>query len=118
MNDILSDLSEAFGYALNADPLTVLLPLAIVAIAQGLRADGIGAVFSNTTRGLVWFSLLVVLVGGLMADDRFEVAGWQARAEDAWNELMGIRFMEVMGFWLLLFAGIVVVSIVRSIVRR
>lgn len=118
MNEFLSDLSEAFGYATSADPLMVLLPLAVVAIAQGLRADGIGAMFSNTTRGLFWFSLVVVLFGGLMSDDRFEVDAWQGRAEDAWNELMGIRFMEVMGFWLLLFAGVVLISVVRSVVRR
>jgi len=118
MSTVLNDLQSAFALAANADWKMVLLPLIIVAIAQGLRAEGIRDVLSMTTRGLFWFGLAVFLFGGLLSAGRFSAEGWKQRSVEAWSAFTDLRFLEAMGFWLLLLAVITLVFLVRSVVRR
>jgi hypothetical protein len=118
MSSIIADLQQAFSVALNANPMAVLLPLVIVAVAQGLRADGVRDVFSMTTRGLLWFGIVAFLLGGLLQADRFSLDAWKARADSAWGTFLDLRFLEAMGFWLLLLAVIALIFSVRSVVRR
>jgi hypothetical protein len=118
MPGILNDLHTAFGGAANADPMLVLLPLALVAIAQGLRSDGVGEVIGNATRGVLWAAIVIFLVGGFLSADRFDLGAWHSRLGMAWDNLLGINFVEVLGFWLLILAGAFAVFAVRSVVRR
>ncbi len=119
MNIIISDdLLAALSNALSADPVTVLLPLAIVAIAQGLRAGGVGEVFAKAWTGLAWLGLLHVLLQGLLSRARFDPGMWRWQFGKAWDDLLGLRVMEILGFWLLLLAGIMLIFVIRSLLRR
>jgi hypothetical protein len=118
MSGLLNDLQNAFGGAAGADPLLVLLPVALVAIAAGLRSDGFGQVIARSLSGLLIVAVIVFLLGGLLGADRFDLGMWQDRMGGTWDSLLGIRFMEVLGFWLLLLVGALVVFTVRSVVRR
>lgn len=118
MANVIGDLQQAFGYAIESDPVITLLPLAIVAIAGGLRASGLGQALAMATRGLFWVGGLSFMMGGMMSDERFDMDSWGGRLDAAWAELMRFRFMEVMGFWLLLVAGIFLVLAVRTAIRR
>jgi hypothetical protein len=118
MSGILSDLQTAFGGAIGADPIMVLLPLALVAIAQGLRSDGPGEVVGNATTGLLYAAAVVFLLGGLLSAERFDLGMWQSRAGSTWDSLLGIGFIDVLGFWLFILAGTAAVFAVRSVVRR
>jgi len=118
MSGIFEDLIESFSYAASSDPLYVLVPLLVVALIQGLVTDGPVEAAARALTGLFWLAVSVFVLGGLMRDDRFEPSAWQERFGFAWDELMRLRLMETLGFYLMLLAGILVVSLVRSIVRR
>ncbi|MCQ8184037.1 hypothetical protein [Parvularcula maris] len=118
MSELMNDLQGAFGGAAGADPLLVLLPIALVAIAQGLRSDGFGEVIARSLSGIFIAALLIFLVGGLLGADRFNLGMWQDRVGGTWDSLLGIHFVEVLGFWLLILVGAFAVFSVRSLVRR
>jgi len=118
MENIFEDLLLAFGYAASSDPLYVLVPLLIVALIQGLVTDGPVEAAARALTGLFWLAISVFVLAGLMDDGRLSPAAWQERFGMAWDELMRLRLMEAMGFYLLLLAGILVVSLVRAVVRR
>lgn len=115
---ILSDIVDTFKSATDADPLTVLLPLVIVAIANGLRSDGPGQLLSAATRGLFGVGALNILISGLMDESRTSLDAWGVRLADAWDQLMVFKVGEALGFWLLLLAVSVLIFVVRSFVRR
>lgn len=114
----LKDIADAVSHAANAEPLTVLLPLVVVGIAQGLRAGGPGQLLAYSTRGLLWVGALVVLIGGLLDDGRLSLDAWSVRLADAWDQLILFRFGEALGFWVLLLAASALVLAVRSVIRR
>ncbi|MEE4212798.1 MAG: hypothetical protein V2I43_26430 [Parvularcula sp.] len=118
MSSVLNEFIAAFSSAANASPLYVLLPLLIVAIAEGLQADGVFEVFGRAMRGLLWLGLAVVLFGGLMSPDRFRIDAWGNRAEGAFGQLLDISVVEALGFYLLLLVAIALIFLVRSVVRR
>ncbi|NNU15560.1 hypothetical protein HK107_04410 [Parvularcula sp. ZS-1/3] len=120
MADVVSDLSEAFGAAVNSDPVMTLLPLAIVGIASGLRAGGIGQALAMATRGLFWLGGLVFAMhtGEAMMEAGASVDTLSGSFDRVWNDLMGLRFVEVLGFWLLLLAATMLILVIRTFVRR
>ncbi|NRA30203.1 MAG: hypothetical protein HRU11_08060 [Parvularculaceae bacterium] len=118
MENIFEDLLQAFGYAASSDPLYVLVPLLVVGLIQGLVTDGPVEAAARALTGLFWLAVSVFVLDGLMSDDRLSPAAWQDRFGMAWDELMRLRLMETLGFYLLMLAVILVVSLVRGIVRR
>ena len=118
MSQYINDLIDAFSYAAGADPLYVLLPLAFVALVQGLLTDNALEASARAMTGLFWFAVTVFVFGGMMRDDRFEIDAWTTRLDAAWETLLDIRLLEALGFYLLMLAGILLVSTVRGVVRR
>lgn len=118
MSNVWGDLLEAFSYAVSADPLYVLVPLLIVVLVQGLVTDGPVEAAARALTGLFWLAVSVFVLAGVISDDRLSPAAWQDHFGMAWDELMRLRVMEALGFYLLLLAGVLVVSLVRALVRR
>jgi hypothetical protein len=118
MSSVLNDFTAAFSSAANADPVWVLLPLLVVAIAEGLQSDGVFEVFGRAMRGLLWLGLAVVLVGGLRSSDRFDFDAWGSHLNRSFDQLLNISVVEALGFYLLLLAATAATFVLRSVVRR
>lgn len=114
---MLADLLGALQSAAMADPLMVLLPLAVVVLRQGLTASGLTHVPGATTSGMallggvmfVWNGVLGVIRGTFSAGPYME---------KNWNQLMDLSIEEMAGFWILLAVGIFVVVLVRGFAKR
>lgn len=117
MDFIISDLSNALRGALDIDPLTGLLPLAVVSIAQGLRAGGLGDVIGKSASGLMGAGLLHFLVS-FVSSGSFSLGRFNDELAVSWRELMASRVSELLGYWIFLLLGIALIFALRSIFRR
>ncbi|MEM9837818.1 MAG: hypothetical protein AAF830_01550, partial [Pseudomonadota bacterium] len=115
MEGFLGELTQALRYAGESDPFTILLPLAVVAVIQGLVTDGPFEAGARALTGLFWFAVVVFAFGGLRMTDRFELSAWSMRLEAGLDELSAITLLETLGFYLLMLAGIIIVTLVRSV---
>lgn len=118
MEGFLGEVMAAFRYAAQSDPFTVLLPLAFVALVQGLVTDGPFEAGARSLTGLFWFAVAVFAFGGALSPERFDLEQWMARLERGLGEISSISLLETLGFYLLMLAGIILVTLVRGVVKR
>lgn len=118
MEMILSDLQAAFSDVLSADMVTGLLPLVVVAVAQGLRASGIGDLVGKALTGLFAYGGLHMVMLGALSDAPTQLSTWTGTLLDGWDNMMATSVEEILGYWLFLLAGSSLTFAVRSIFRR
>lgn len=118
MEGFLSEVMAAFRVAAQSDPFTVLLPLAVVAVIQGLVTDRPFEAGARALTGLFWFAVTVFVFGGLRSSDRFTFDLWSRKIELSLDRIATITLLETLGFYLLMLAGIIIVTLIRGVMKR
>lgn len=118
-SEIYTDLSTTVGNVVtNTDNVWVLVIIGVIALANGLSMSSWTDIWGRAALALIAFALILFLWDALDNENRFEWANWNSEGIESWRELMALTVRTMLGYYIVMWIGIMLVHIVKSVVQR
>lgn len=115
---VFTDLSNSVENVVTGSEMTVLAIIGVIALAQGLTMPSLSNIFGRAAQGVIVLAVVLFLWDVLDSEQRFEWANWEAESLESWRELLALTVRTLLGYYVVMFIAIGVVSLVKGIVRR
>ncbi|NHK29277.1 hypothetical protein FF098_015265 [Parvularcula flava] len=118
LSQILNDLGTAISMVLDFNNIFMVIAILVISVFTGLRMGNYGNIFGAVMESTVLLAIVTYLWNWLSTPGRFNVDVWESETILAWNNLMGLTGMALVGYLCVFFILVSAVYIIKAIASR
>lgn len=118
LSQILNDLGSAISMVLDFDNIFMVVAMLVISVFTGLRMGGYGNIFGAVMESTLLLAIVSYLWNWLTTPNAFNTTVWEAETMMAWNNLMGLTGMALVGYLCVFFILVSAVFIIKAIASR